>query len=411
MKKILILAGDVLPFPGYPTTGAGLRAWSIGQGLSNAGFKVYYSIPEIYVKGNATAERELSWHPDDREKPIRLVKPDLIVVCHWPAMPDRKLDIPTILDLHGPHLMERRFWQPKQVTEGIIQKIKAFQKADFFTCAGERQRYYFMNWLLLAGFELTSSLIAVIPVSLSADIPNREFILSADNSPIIVYGGMFLPWQDPVMPIKTLLSAMNKTKKGKLHVFGGPHPLVKDSSGRFKNLMSLLKQHQRVSIMTSTPHEELISFYLKANIAFDLMLPNLERELAFTTRTIEYLWCGLPVIYNDSGELSNRIENANAGWIIPPDNPKNIEEKLCEILVKHDEINQRGINAQNLIRSELSWNKTMQPLIDFCNNPILNAPKYPDISTDLSNQNIVNSTILSKKSNRNFLKRLKKFFK
>jgi len=55
-----------------------------------------------------------------------------------------------------------------------------------------------------------------------------------------------------------------------------------------------------------------------------------EREL-FTTRTVEYLWCGLPVIYNNYAEITDYIREYNAGWIVDPQDREAIATVLNEI--------------------------------------------------------------------------------
>jgi len=37
MARILVISGDILPYPGFPTTGAGLRAWGLAKGLESRG--------------------------------------------------------------------------------------------------------------------------------------------------------------------------------------------------------------------------------------------------------------------------------------------------------------------------------------------------------------------------------------
>ncbi len=373
--RVLIIAGDVLPLPGYATTGAGLRAWGIGQGLKSAGFEVEFSMPSCYVKHSDTgAVRDLSWDWEDRERPIRRARPDVVVICHWPAMPSRRLGVPTVLDLHGPHLMERYFWDPERARAGVAEKLAAFRNADYFVCAGERQRFYFANWLLMAGFPMDSSLIGVVPVSVSPELPERKARGASVGGPVIVYGGLFLPWQDPVMPIRALVDAMDATGRGMLHVFGGPHPVVKDTSGRFEKLCADLEAHPRVRLHEPLAREPLLDFYLGADMAFDLMAPNLERELAFTTRTVEYLWCGLPVIYNDYAELSGLIAKHQAGWTLPVSDPVALRQHLEEILGSSGEIAARGENAWRAVRQALAWDRTIEPLAAFCREPFRTSP-------------------------------------
>jgi len=378
MTRILIVAGDVLPLPGYPTTGAGLRAWSIGQGLASQGFEVLYSMPEFHVRHNSHSdERDLAWHPNDREKPLRLTRPDVLVVCHWPAMPSRRLDIPVVLDLHGPHLMERCFWDRQEAKRGIMEKIRAFGNADFFVCAGQRQRYYFFNWLMLAGFELESALICVVPVSLSPHMPERVREQDPKHDLTMVYGGMFLPWQDPVQPLLALVKAMEETRRGKLLLFGGPHPIVQDKTGKFDRLLEQLGQHERVTIMPPVAHDLLLEHYSRAHIAFDLMGPNFERELAYTTRTIEYLWCGLPVIYNDYSELSPLIKKYDAGWLLPTSDDDRTMASLRDILAAPEPSLEKSSRARQLVRECLTWDKAIKPLADYCRAPFRTLPSSP----------------------------------
>ena len=44
--RIQVISGQPLPLPGCPTTGAGLRTWSLGEGLKQHGFEVVYSLPK-----------------------------------------------------------------------------------------------------------------------------------------------------------------------------------------------------------------------------------------------------------------------------------------------------------------------------------------------------------------------------
>jgi len=49
------------------------------------------------------------------------------------------------------------------------------------------------------------------------------------------------------------------------------------------------------------PTPDKLIEYTGASVAWDVMARNPERELAFTSRTVEYLWC-LPVVYNNYAE-------------------------------------------------------------------------------------------------------------
>ena len=79
-----------------------------------------------------------------------------------------------MIDLHGPLLLEILFQNNPTLQKLRRDKIRALHKADFITCAGEKQRYYFEAWLLMAGFDLCQDVIRTIPVSLSPELPDHR---------------------------------------------------------------------------------------------------------------------------------------------------------------------------------------------------------------------------------------------
>ena len=44
-RRVLVISSDILPYPGMPTVGSGLRAWGVGQGLKSRGHEVLFSMP------------------------------------------------------------------------------------------------------------------------------------------------------------------------------------------------------------------------------------------------------------------------------------------------------------------------------------------------------------------------------
>jgi hypothetical protein len=86
IKKVLVVSGDALPLPGYPTSGAGLRAWGIGQGLRSRDFEVTFAMPQVAVRqdfGPLTCDVDVRpWLPDTLERVIAGAHPDAVVFCH-----------------------------------------------------------------------------------------------------------------------------------------------------------------------------------------------------------------------------------------------------------------------------------------------------------------------------------------
>ena len=370
-RRVLVVCPDVLPYPGLPTIGAGLRAWAMGQGLRAAGHDVELSMPRTALEryeGRAPKEAtRWAWEPLRIGAVVEEVEPDVVVVCGWPALSHllQVPSVPLLLDQHGPHMLEREHQGFDDEEASVAQKLRALRMADYFTCAGERQLEYFQGWLARAGWsdEERAERSAAIPVSLSPQLPtpNRHQELT------FVYGGMFLPWQDPSMGLETLVDELERREEGRLLFFGARHPAFK--GGVVEALIHRLGRSPRVQVEGLVPHEQLIDNYVRSHVALDLMKSNAERHLAFTTRTVEYLWCGLPVIYNDYAELAHHIREYEAGWTVNPEDADGLRRVIEGIFEHPEQVEERGRNAQRLVRDRFTWDHTTGPVDHFVRHP------------------------------------------
>ncbi len=328
-----------------------------------------FSMPAAALEGRAVdmAIRDLAWTMGLLSEIIVRSQAEVAVVCNWPVAANiHNCPVPMILDQHGPHLLERQYQAAfRGFADNARAKRLALSKADYFSCAGDLQRLYFLPWLMEAGFQLDDGRVCSIPVSLSPTLPLHEF---ADEM-TLVYGGVFLPWQDPRNGLREVLAQLQQRECGRLQFFGGKHPVYPVDTGLFEELRTQLESHPRVQVQPMVAHSDLIEAYRHAHVAVDLMARNPERELAFTTRTVEYLWCGLPVIYNDYAELSHYIREYRAGWTIDPNDREAIRAAVTEVFERPDLVREYSRNAQRLVRERLTWERTLGPLDAMCRAP------------------------------------------
>lgn len=375
--KILILTTEPLPYPGQVATGAGLRAWQLAEGLKCKGFQdVSVAMPLNFreqADNKDVIPVENCFNRHELNEFVRKKDPDILIVQHWGLLKELEYPhCPLVIDLAGPHLLERYYWGEKNLIETTEEKISALRKADFVVCGSHRQRYYFLPFLIKAGFEPTPDILPVIPFSVSPEIPEPTMERKLDS---FVYGGMLLPWQDPTQAVSWLLNILDEKNRGELHFYGGPHPLGDISGGKFLALLDLLENHPRVKIHSLIPFDQLKTELTSLGVAVDVMARNFERELASTTRTIIYLWCGLPVIHHNYTELAEFIDYYEAGWVVDPNNEKEIKDCVTYILEHPEEVRRRSRNARQLIREHFSWDKTIEPLAEFCQQPFIRKNK------------------------------------
>ncbi|MFW5864204.1 MAG: glycosyltransferase family 4 protein [bacterium] len=379
--RVLVVTTEPVPLEGLMTTGAGLRAWGLVQGLRSRGIQADVAMARDGVS-RWPAEKQTQWkdHIFDRETLTEFVesrKPDVLVMQHWGLM-DRlgPVSMPLAIDLAGPHLLERMFWQSKHPLEDIKDKINALSRADFLTCSGSNQRFYFMSYALMAGFDISGpDTLPIIPFSLSPDLPpEREHYPDQ-----WVYAGMLLPWQNPSTAIRATIKVMTAKNRGTFHFVGGAHPGGDVSRGKFDAIMSELRLSEHARIQETRSFDALCDFLSRCGLAVDLMARNSERELAWPSRTVVYLACGLPVVHSAWSELADWISEYDAGWLADDNDPEAIERLLASILDDPDSLQAKRQNARRLVRDRLTWDKTISPLADWCANP---TPRDPDQARD-----------------------------
>ena len=241
MKKTLVFCSDILPLEGMATSGGGLRSWQIVQGLRGENIDVVYSMPgESYLSRQfrdrmPQGDRKRLWTPTNQEKIIEDERPDAIILTK-PALKfwNKDYDIPVAVDFHGPDIMEAeqimKDSQPMLRYHRAKSKLKTITEADFFTCAGRRQRYYFMAFLLMAGVALEDLQVHFMPMAMPDELPSREPDI---KNPSVIFAGGFYPWLDPMPGLLDLAQCLTELKRYSLHIFGGSHETNPAEKKRF----------------------------------------------------------------------------------------------------------------------------------------------------------------------------------
>jgi len=326
----------------YSLSGGALRVAGITDLLKEAGHdvtvlrKTREDVPfcegekgfEIYkIREDGKIEHNLN-------EELRTLNPECVIVEQWGLIDElEKLDCPLICDFHGSLIWENSF-RGYTDRQQILTKLYALQKCDGFLVPGERQYYYFLAWAMMAGVPMQEDRI----LQLKLHLPRDWYDLRGENNRNkIVCGGGLWPWvnMEDREALKEAAQNLNlrfedyyyKPAKTGLHPGAG---LDASSSGK--------------------SHYEIVQAYQDAALAFDCYHLSRERQLAITTRTVEYLYCGIPVIYSRGLELSRVIEELRLGVVTNSvteliQNPEDLKGALdcseglrerLEIYLQHD---------------------------------------------------------------------------
>jgi glycosyltransferase involved in cell wall biosynthesis len=377
-RRVLVLATEIVPLPGLPTNGGGLRGWTLARGLESAGLDVALAFPREPLdalapaldRGVVAAAMPQTFPWADPGAAIREHAPDVVVCCSWfLAARLGPCPVPLAVDLAGPILLEFLYQDRAKAREFAASKPRGLALADFVTCAGERQRAYFYPWLTLAGFEPDdlATRVAVVPISVAPD-PAAPIAAPGNAEPSILCAGVALPWQDPLVPLRATLETLERRGRGTLDLFLYAHPehsrgvrwldRVREEATRRPRLR-LHPERQR-------PYAELLGEYRRADLAFDLFARNPEREIAVNTRTVDYLACGLPPLYNDYAELAGPIARYDAGFVVDPADADAVGAAVGAALDDPAGLAARRANARRLADERLTWDRTVAPLAAWC---------------------------------------------
>lgn len=67
-----------------------------------------------------------------------------------------------------------------------------------------------------------------------------------------------------------------------------------------------------------------------------------------------------PILYAGFGEGARLLEKVNGGWIIPPENPKALKDKILEIITQPEEAHARGQNNLTYVRQNLTFHSLIK---------------------------------------------------
>jgi glycosyltransferase involved in cell wall biosynthesis len=316
------------------------------------------------------------------------------LVAHFPQLAES--DTPLVIDGYNPVLAE---WlsvyahQPPATIGGAWQSRLASGAAslrvgDFFICASERQRDWWLGQLEAHGRinpatygadPTLRQLIDVVPYGLPLEEPRatRPMIKGvwpgiAPSDKVVLWGGGLWPWLDPLTAIRALGHLAATRPEIKL-VFPGtrhPNPAVATMPTRLEEAQALaatlgLTDHQ-VFFGEWVAFADWPSVLLESDVALTLHGDSVETRLAFRSRVLDYVWAGLPVVATEGDATSDLIGAYKLGVQVRAHDAEGVAAAIVALM---DEPRTARAADFARARAELNWARAAAPLAAFCRNP------------------------------------------
>lgn len=399
MTRVLIICPDIVD---ASMAGVGIRYWEISRALARH-HQVTLAIPNqtAFQCPGATlrtydsegkALRELAQAND-------VIMVQGFILHSFPFL--RELDKPMIVDIYTPIVLEnlevhtfRSFGQRQWVHERDLSVVlDQLRRGDFFACANEQQRDYWLGMLSALGrinpynYQSDKSLrnlIDVAPFGLPEEPPQQTQRALRGQVPgisqsdlVILWGGGMWPWFDPQGIIEAMPKIIEAHPNAKLLFWSSQHPNAQTSAvignavyTRAVDRSREMGLYQKAVFFHQqwVPYQERQNFLLESDVGVCLHQHLVETRFAFRTRLIDYIWTGLPMVVSAGDSLSEDVAQADLGKVVPCGDSRQIAAAINEILSWPDpRVAYRS--RFEAVRGRYTWTRAVQPLLRFLSNP------------------------------------------
>lgn len=395
MPRILIVSGDVVD---YFMGGVGVRYWCIANALSE-----YCDVILAVPNKTELAPEKFQIIPFNLQKDNiqHLTSGVDVIVTHGfvlhfhPYL--RDLSIPIAIDLYVPYLLESLVWHDQDnwsewipaYEEYLRVQLELLRVGDFFFCASERQRDYWLGWLHAQKrinphtfrYDPTlRKLIDVVPFGLpEGDIQPTRAVLKgihpniALNDKLILWSGGLWDWLDPITLINAVYALVPRYPNLKLYFMGTIHPnvdvnnmVMPANAIEFCRQLGLLDKNIFFGDWVSYFERE--NYLAEADLAVIAHPDHIETHFSFRTRVLDAIWAEIPIIITDGDDFASEVIQHKIGLVIPQEDVEAMALAIEQALFK-DRLNVKQNNFTNL-KTKLRWSNIISPLLDFCIQPV-----------------------------------------
>lgn len=172
------------------------------------------------------------------------------------------------------------------------------------------------------------------------------------NKGVILYTGSL----GYIHGVETLLETARVLREEPVHFL-----IVGDGSER-ENLIlqSHLKNCSNIDFVDPLPHKEIAQLYDSA-VAGVVMLRKMSLNYAVRpAKMLTIMACGKPVLYSGEGEGADIVRQAEAGIVVPPEDPGALAHAILYLIRHPDEAHQMGMNGRRFVEQNFSWRQLVK---------------------------------------------------
>ena len=407
-RRVLLICNDVI---GVNMAGPGIRFWEFARTLGQH-FSVTLAVPpfvaidqaELPDVSNLPATLRMCRHGAE----LRALVADADVVITLGSIPViypflSQAGVPLVIDMYDPFLLaylNTGADRPPGERLALIEEHRYIhicqgRIGDFYICASEKQRDYWLGQLTVLGRlnpythdddRTLRRLIDVVPFGLPSEPPRhtRQVLKGvhpaiAASDKVIVWNGGLWDWFDTSTLIKSMACIAQQRTDIKLFFMGIRRPgttlaqerVVSETVG----LAQQLSLHDRFVFFNDwVPYQERQNYLLESDIGVSLHLDHVESRFSFRSRFLDFVWAGLPAVVTRGDVTSDWVTSYGLGHVVPPGDVAALTQALLD-LANSPDLRQTYAARFEQVAAAYRWDVALRPLIEFCAQPHLAADR------------------------------------
>ena len=402
-RRVLIVTGDPV---GQKMAGPAIRAWNIAKLLAKEhdvrllSTTSAVAVGEPFEVGVISQRHPKSVNTHEEWADVIIVQGHALELFPALESTDKVLVVDVYDPLHLEQLEQGRGKPLKRWNEQVSHSTDALNHqlllGDFFLCASERQRNFWLGQLAALGrinaytysrdSEL-DSLIAIAPFGIPSEEPisTRPAIRGVvpgigPDDKVIIWGGGIYNWFDPETLIRAVGQLAESHPDIRLFFLGVKHPNPDvpemEAVSRSRLLATQLGLNQKSVFFNETwaPYEDRQNYLLEADLGVSTHFQHVETTFSFRTRILDYLWASLPIVSTEGDSFGDLVAREKLGVAVPERDQQALADAL-ELMLYDEDAARQAKESVEKIRFQFTWEKALDPLVEFCRNPVSAADK------------------------------------
>jgi glycosyltransferase involved in cell wall biosynthesis len=378
--------------------GPAIRAWQVASALAAEHEVALVTTSECTISSNDFTVRRI----DDAATVRELEQWCDVLFFQGNVLDDypflQQTEKVVVVDLYDPFHLEQ-LEQTKEhdldtrrviVHNAVAAANKQCLRGDFFVCASERQRDFWLGHLAALGRINTvtydadvtvRSLIDLAPFGIPEEPPSATRHALKGTHPgigvddkVILWGGGIYNWFDPLTLIRAVGKVAVEHPEVRLFFLGmqHPHPHVPEMRMSFaaRKLAGELGLVGKNVFFNETwvEYDDRANYLLDADIGVSCHLDHLETSFSFRTRMLDYLWAGLPMVATRGDVFADLIEARELGLTVDAGDVEGLAAALTRML---DDAVFAKTCRENVaaLAPDFRWSRVLRPLVEFCRAP------------------------------------------